>query len=132
MPSTCIVCKHTTQNCGTIKMFRFPSNSVIRKQWLQNIGLKEEDLQQHSCLCSKHFRNGDKTQLPTLNLGKRFASPRKNNERGKRAAKFAQLAELSSSRKHLAMTPHTDLDNSASSTSTDIITSAPDVMPVRN
>lgn len=130
MPSTCILCKHTTQNDGTVKMFRFPSNPVIRKQWLHNIGLKEQDLRQHSRLCSRHFRNGDKTQLPTLHLGKRFASPRKNNERGKRAAKFAQLSELSSSRKHLAMTPHTDLDNSASSTSTDISTPVPDVMLV--
>ena len=46
---------------------------------------------------------------------------------GKRAAKFAQLSELSSCRKHLAMTSHT---NSSPSSSTDVSTPAPDVILV--
>ena len=44
------------------------------------------DLKEHHRVCSRHFPNGDATQTPSLNIGKRFASTKKlQTPRGLRA-----------------------------------------------
>ena len=45
----------------------------------------------HRRVCSRHFPSGDASQMPSLHLGKRFASPRKmRSPRGLRVIKAAK------------------------------------------
>ena len=79
MPSACILCgqvkgKHETKD---VHYYRFPADRSKREEWLKAIGLKEEDIKDHSWLCSHHFLNGDSKHVPLLALGRRFASPKK-------------------------------------------------------
>lgn len=54
--------------------------------------LKETDVKDSSRVCSKHFPNEDTTELPSLHLGKCFASPKKRSSgRSKRASKRQKL-----------------------------------------
>ena len=57
--------------------FWFPADQVRREQWLKAIGLKANDVKENSRICSRHFLNGDSTQVPSLDIGKHFASPKK-------------------------------------------------------
>ena len=41
------------------------------------LNLTEDDVLEHHRICSRHFRNGDTTQIPSLYLGACFASPKK-------------------------------------------------------
>ena len=75
-------------------MHRFPADLSRRVQRLDAIGLGEGDLQEHSRICSRHFLNGDTSTLPSLTIGKRFASPKKLLDRGKRALKRRSLSPL--------------------------------------
>ena len=60
-------------------MHRIPpkSEAVNRQKWLVALNLTEGDVLEHHRICSRHFRNGDTTQIPSLHLGARFASPKK-------------------------------------------------------
>ena len=50
--------------------------------------MSEDELFDHSRVCSRHFPNGNTSLLPSLHLGKQFASPVKaQTEHGKRAVK---------------------------------------------
>ena len=74
-------------------MHRFPSDSEKRHQWLLALNLKSEDVKSHHVVCSRHFRNGDPTNVPSLHLGKKFRSPKKMyTSRGIRAAKRLKLS----------------------------------------
>ena len=91
MPSTCIVCKKTlSTKTKSVSMYRFPKDLAKRSQWLSVLHLTEESIKEHHRVCSRHFPSGDGTQIPSLNLGKRFASPKKIfSPRGVRAANLA-------------------------------------------
>ena len=87
MPSTYIVCKKTAKG-EKVSFHRFPPKAepVKRQQWLNALNLAEDEVQDHHRICSRHFPNGDASQLPSLSIGKRFASPRKiRTPRGERA-----------------------------------------------
>ena len=76
-------------------MHRFPplSNPQKRQHWLSALNLKSEDFKNHHCVCSRHFRNGDSSNPPSLNLGKSFRSPKKMlTPRGFRANKRRKLS----------------------------------------
>lgn len=81
-----------------MSMFRFPGSGdeKRRKQWLEAINLsKQYYISKHSRICSRHFLHGDPSNPPSLDLGKRFASPKKvNTERGMRAIKCMQSPSL--------------------------------------
>ena len=65
-------------------MFRFPSkNATKREQWLTAVGLKVADITKHWRICSRHFLNGDSNQIPSIEVGARYCSPKKS-ERVKR------------------------------------------------
>ena len=51
-------------------MHRIPPKSepVNRQKWLVALNLTEDDILEHHMICSRHFRNGDTTQIPSLNL----------------------------------------------------------------
>ena len=91
-------------------MYRFPSDPVTRQLWLTSLNLKNEDVKEHHRICSHHFPNGDKTQVPSITLyGERFASPKKMHiPRGKRAVQNAQrkqLLTLKCGMKHVKSSP---------------------------
>lgn len=91
MPSYCFVCKKPPV-AGSVTMHRFPSNPEKRQQWLSVLNLKPEDIKSHHCICSRHFRNVDTSNPPSLNLGKKFRSPKKMlTPRGVRAKKRQKL-----------------------------------------
>ena len=77
-----------------MSMYRIPAkNDLSRHQrWLTALGLKEEELQDHYRVCSRHFPNGDVSQVPSLHLGQKFASPKKmQTPRGLRATKMKRF-----------------------------------------
>ena len=78
MPSTC---KQTAKKGSNISMHRIPpkSESVYRQRWLKALNLTEGDVRDHHRICSRHFQNGDATQIPSLHLGERFVSPKKSS-----------------------------------------------------
>ena len=86
--STCIVCGSTKKKAEKMSMFRIPAEPNRKKQWLEVLSISEDDIHNHTRVCSRHFVHGDSSNLPSLNLGKRFASPRKKTTaRGIRAQK---------------------------------------------
>ena len=55
---------------------------------MKAVGLTEDDIKEHSRICSRHFLHGNTANPPSLALGKRFASPKKLHiGRGERAMK---------------------------------------------
>ena len=74
---SCFVCKHTRAVDPTVHMHRFPKEVILKKQWLEALGIEEADLPKDPRVCSRHFPDGDSTKLPSLTLGKKFASPKK-------------------------------------------------------
>ena len=81
--------------CGQVKrkneqlsMFRFPSDKAKKEVWLRSLGLSQADISVNTRICSRHFLNGNSSNIPAPDLGKRFASPKKlHNERSSRAIK---------------------------------------------
>ena len=77
----------------TCPCFAFPAHERKRKQWLEAFNIAEGDITEHSRICSRHFLHGDPSNPPSLDLGKRFASPKKvSTERGMKAIKRASLS----------------------------------------
>ena len=63
-----------------------------RGRWLEVLDLVEEDLKDFHRVCSRHFPDGDTMKDPQLNIGKRFASPKRQwTSRAKRARKRTRL-----------------------------------------
>lgn len=85
MPNTCIVCGRVKGKGGTVSMHRFPAEQTKRQEWLRVLGLTDDDVTNHSRICSRHFLFGD-TRIPlSLGIGRRFSSPKKLKERGKKS-----------------------------------------------
>ena len=84
-------------------MLRFPADKVKRKQWLDSLNLSEEDITQNTRLCTRHFRDGDTTQLPSVGLGKRFYSPKKRQ--GVKRQQSSPLFRVPSKRLSLSKSP---------------------------
>ena len=74
---SCYVCKHTKAQDPGVHMHRFPANPQKRHQWLQALDVEDKFLPKDARVCSRHFRNGNTANLPSMSLGKRFASPAK-------------------------------------------------------
>ena len=63
--------------------------------WLAALVLKEDEVHDYHHVCSHHFPSGDVSQMSSLHLGKRFASPRKMRTRkGLRVIKAAKRKSL--------------------------------------
>ena len=75
---SCIVCKHTKTKDPSVHMHRFPRNLIRRKHWCKALCIQEKELPRDARVCSRHFLNGDTSNLPSLSMGKRFASPKKH------------------------------------------------------
>ena len=115
MPNTCVVCGHIKSK-GNVSMHHFPANSAKRQQWLKALGREEGDLSEHTRICSRHFLNGDTSQVPSPELGKRFASLKKLlTERGKWAAKWAESSPNQLPLKRQALKQASHVSSSSSS-----------------
>ena len=73
----CIVSGNTRHKDKSVSLHRLPRNEPKRRRWLETLDLVEENLKDFHRMCSRHFLDGDATKDPQLNLGKRFASPKK-------------------------------------------------------
>lgn len=121
MPNTCMICGHTKGQDENIGFHRFPKDRSKLQQWLRAFNLKESDIKVSSRVCSRHFRNGDASLVPSLNLGKRFASPKKRlSSRSKRAIKrqklFFPVSTKTASKSSSTLGDSTDEDRSRSVT----------------
>ena len=78
IPSYCIVRKKGPVE-GSVTMHCFPllSKPEQRHQWLSTLNLKLHDIKNHHCACSRHFRNGDTSNSPSVNFGKKIFFPKK-------------------------------------------------------
>ena len=93
---TCIVCGNTRARDPEASFHRFPSNQARRQVWLRVFQLTNEQLKDHDRVCSRHFPGADSKKDPQMNLGKRFASPKKRNvPRAKRAKRREVSKQLS-------------------------------------
>ena len=74
-------------------MYRFPSDKAKRQLWLVALNLTESDITDHTRICSRHFLHGNSSNVPSFDLGRWFASPKKiSSERSARALKRSQRA----------------------------------------
>ena len=91
MPNSCICCGHVKGKGDKVAMFRLPADKTRRQQWMTALNLTEEEVNDNTRVCSRHFLHGDSSNTPSLDLGKRFASPKKlSMERSRRALKRAR------------------------------------------
>lgn len=107
MPNSCVYCGHGKKRGERISLFRFPKDEPKRQQWLAGLDLSEDMVSEDSRVCSRHFLHGDPKNIPSKNLGKSFASPRKvYTDRTKRATKRARaLKAVPPPSKRVSTTP---------------------------
>ena len=92
---TCVVCGKTRASDRNVSFHRFPANPEKRAVWLRVFELDESDLKPYSRVCSRHFPDDDAKKEHGVNLGKRFASPKKRDHpRAKRAKRRDSVKEL--------------------------------------
>ena len=98
MPNSCVCCGHVKGKGVKVAMFRLPMDKTRRQQWMNALNLTEEKVNEHTRVCSRHFLHGDSLNTPSLDFGKRFASPKKlNTERSRRVMKRARCSVSTSS-----------------------------------
>lgn len=95
MPNSCVCCGHVKRKGEKVSMFQVPSDKSRRQQWLVALNLTENDVNEQTLVCSRHFLHGDPSTTPVLNLGKSFTSPKKSNtDRNRRALKRDHLPSV--------------------------------------
>ena len=119
--NTCLVCGHTRVKDPNVSFHRFSSSSdqARRELWLRVFKLTGEQVKAHSRVWSRHFPRADPRNDPEMNIGKRFASPRK---KGVRRAKRAKIREA---RKQLTILKSPSPSNSRCSTPATATSPAP-------
>ena len=68
-----------------ISFHRIPKDPSKRVEWLELLQIQEDSIKPSTQVSSGHFPGGDPSKSPSLTLGKRFASPLKQDSRAKRA-----------------------------------------------
>ena len=74
MPNNCCVCG-SMGRC----LHRFPKDPTLRKKWLDNLNLREEDIGSEARVCVAHFRDG----IPSLSIGWKFSDSCTSTPRSK-------------------------------------------------
>ena len=72
-------------NDPSASFHRVPKEQGKRTIWLNALAMCEEEIKPNIHVCCRHFPEGDTSKVPSLKLGKRFASPMKKGHRAKRA-----------------------------------------------
>ena len=81
----CCVCgNYTKAKDPSVTFHRIPKEPEKRALWIKCFVLVE-DIKESRTVCCRHFLNGNVQQEPSINVGKRFASPMKKDARSKRA-----------------------------------------------
>ena len=112
MPNSCICCGRVKGKGDKVSMFRLLADKTRRQQWLDALNLTEDDVNELTHICSRHFLHGDPCNTPALDLGKRFASPKKMNmDQSRRALKRAGRSLSTTS---LTVTPSSSRASSVS------------------
>ena len=107
---TCVYCGNTCQKDSSVSMHRFPQDPKLRSQWIKALKLDDSDIKSYHRLCSRHFPQGDRKNMPSSSLGKRFAFPKKYwTSRAKRPNNRQAEKNLFGSSSHASMmeTPST-------------------------
>jgi len=95
------------------------------------LNLAEAEIGEHDRICSRHFLHGDPSNVPSLDIGKRFASPKKiNTDRGMRALKRAARSPSLSFITTKSKCSSTPLSSQASSVTVPTIESTTDEEPM--
>ena len=81
----CIVCGNTKSSDPSVSFHRLPKDPSKRAEWLELLEIQPDTIKPSTRVCSRHFPHGDANKSPSLSLGKRFASPLKQDSRAKRA-----------------------------------------------
>ena len=87
----CVLCGSTRATDPGASFHRFPADKTARARWIANLQLGADAVKPYSRLCSRHFPGGDPSKEPQLNLGKRFASPRKRDHPRARRARLRDV-----------------------------------------
>ena len=83
---TCVFCGNTRQKDPSVSMHQFPQDPKLRSEWIKALELDDRAIKSHHRLCSRHFPQGNRNNIPNSSLEKHFASPKKCwTSRAKRA-----------------------------------------------
>ena len=88
---TCVLCGNTRKKQPQLSYHRLPAHPVKRALWLKEFKLSEDQLKSHSRICSRHFHGGDPRNGPEVSIGKRFASPMKEDAPRTKRANLRQI-----------------------------------------
>ena len=91
---------------------RFPKDARRRAGWIRVFGIAEEQLRDHSCVCCRHFPEGDSKKDPLMTIGKRFASPIKGMLPRAKRAKAREATKLEAEQSS-PQTPSSSLSSSS-------------------
>ena len=60
-----------------VSMFCLPADKKRRQKWLEALHLTENDVNEQIHVSSWHFLHGNPSSPPSIDIGKRFALPKK-------------------------------------------------------
>ena len=84
--NTCIVCRSTKVRDSSVSFHRFPKERSRRQRWIEALDLTSIAIKDYHRVCSRHFVDADASRDPQLNIGRHFASPKKQaTDRNRRA-----------------------------------------------
>ena len=63
---TCVYCGNTRQKDPSMSMYRFPYDSKLRSEWIKALKLDDSDIKRQHRLCSRHFPQGDRKNMPIV------------------------------------------------------------------
>ena len=87
------MCGNNRSKDPHVSLHRFPVDKDKRGVWLQVFRMREDEVQAHMRVCSRHFPDGNASSTPDTTLGKRLSSPKKG-PRAKRAKKREESKQL--------------------------------------
>ena len=94
---TCIVCGNTKAKDSSASFHRLPKDPKRRTLWLEVLDIHEEDINEGTRVCCRHFLDGDCQKDPSMSLGKHFASPKTKGPRTKWLKQRDETRDLSRS-----------------------------------
>ena len=73
----------------------FSSLPPRRQRWIEALDLTSIAIKDYHRVCSRHFPNADASRDPQLNIGRHFASPKKQGDSNKRAKRRESISNSS-------------------------------------
>lgn len=132
MPNYCAVCGRSKATDTSISLYRIPKEPELRKRWLDSLGLSEDRVTADSRVCSKHFRDGNPKNVPSVHIGERFSDrPTCETPRGKRrASREVAKQQLEQHAKRRCIRTHHSVSPSALLSSTPTPATSPSPSPL--